>query len=251
MLCVCLLAADLAGCRSEVVSESLPDPYVSPFDWEQLVLDADGHFTYFEDGEVRSRFGIDVSEHQHDIDWQAVAADGVEFAMIRLGNRGATEGALYLDDCFEANYEGALQAGILVGIYFFSQAINAEEARAEAQFVLTHLEGRRLDYPIAFDHEHVGANGRTYGLTGKEITLCARAFCEVIEAAGYDTMLYGNRRDLFRLDIGFLDHYDLWYAEYDAYYPALEHDFVIWQYTSHGSVAGISTRVDLDIHFLP
>ncbi|MCL2751114.1 MAG: glycoside hydrolase [Coriobacteriia bacterium] len=225
---------------------------MSPYDWDQLIKDENGRFEYFEDGVLRSRFGIDVSEHQKVIDWQAVAADGVDFAIIRLGHRGLTEGQIYLDLYYEENIRGAKEAGILVGIYFFSQAINEAEAREEAEFVLKILDGMHLDYPIAYDHEVVsGFDARANKLTGAEVSRCARAFFEVIQAAGYETLLYGNKGDLNRLEILLLESHDLWLAEYDAAHPTLKRDIVMWQYTSHGAVKGITTHVDLNIHFLP
>ena len=256
LLSVCLLSPSLISCNfffSAPQNSSPPaSSYVSPLDWEQLIQDENGRFQYFRDGEVQSRFGVDVSEHQGSIDWQAAHDDGVEFAMIRLGNRGATEGQLYLDPYFEANIQGAQEAGIAVGVYFFSQAINAGEAREEAQFVLQNLNGRALDYPVAFDHETVaGLEGRANQLTDAEISRCAEAFFEVIRAAGYKTMLYGNKKDLGRLDASLLNSHAIWFAEYDSPHPTLEHDLVMWQYSSQGSVAGISTQTDLNILFLP
>ena len=251
--CLTLPLGTLASCRpTEQQSATQPAPYVSPYDWTQLVQDDNGRLTYNNNGAVQSRFGVDVSEHQGPIDWQAAAADGVEFALIRLGNRGATEGQLYLDSCFEANIADAKAAGILTGVYFFSQAINVAEAREEAEFVVDNLHGRSLDYPVAYDFEFVtGFDGRANKLTGQQISSCAEAFFEVIQVAGYETLLYGNKDALLRLDSSLLDSQDLWYAEYGVAHPTIQHDIVIWQYTNQGSVAGISTLTDLNIHFLP
>jgi GH25 family lysozyme M1 (1,4-beta-N-acetylmuramidase) len=232
-------------------AKAKPPRYVSPYNWQQLVQDDNGRFSYLHGNTVKSRFGIDVSEHQGAIDWQAVANDGVEFALIRLGNRGATEGLLYLDDYFEDNISGAQQAGILVGVYFFSQAITEAEAREEAEFVLKHLKGHRLDYPVVFDHEKVfGMEARSDHLTGEQISRCTETFLEIIREAGYDTMVYGNKSDLYRLSPYLLNRYGVWLAEYDAAHPTMEHDLAIWQFTSNGSVDGISTRTDLNIHFI-
>jgi len=251
-LTVSFLIMSLFSCNLWGPVNPPEDPYVSPYDWEQLIKDENGRFHYYEDGVLHSRFGIDVSEHQGLIDWQAVSHDGVEFALIRIGNRGATEGQLYLDDYYELNILGAEEANILIGVYFFSQATNEREAREEAEFVLQNLDGRRLDYPVAYDHERVpGLEGRADHLTGEQVSRCAEAFFEVIQAAGYETMLYGNKSDLYRLDNSLLDSHDIWFAEYGVPHPTIRHDIVIWQYTSHGFVEGISTRTDLNIHFLP
>ena len=251
-LALVLLSQGLFSCAPERTVSKYKRPYVSPFNWTELVRTENGHLAYYEDGVVASRLGVDVSEHQGWIDWPSVANDGVEFALIRIGNRGATEGLLYPDDYFEANINGAREAGILVGVYFFSQAISEEEALEEAAFVLDHLAGRTLDYPVTFDHEYVtGLNGRTSNLTDEQVSSYARIFCDAIEAAGYETMLYGNKKDLNRLHYVLLSTHDLWFAEYDSAYPTIERDIAIWQYTSSGSVNGISTRTDLNIHFLP
>ena len=91
--------------------------------------------------------------HQGDIDWQAVRGAGVEFAILRVGYRGMTEGGLNVDATFQQNYQGAVDAGLQVGVYFFSQAVSQEEAREEADFVLQTLNGRELAYPVVFDWE--------------------------------------------------------------------------------------------------
>ncbi len=248
--CIITMAWFLCACASQEPTKDQAPPYESPYSWENLILE-NGRPQYYENGEQQSLFGIDVSEHQKYIEWQAVADDGVMFAIIRIGNRGATEGALYLDEYYETNMTGAQQAGIATGVYFFSQALNEEEALEEAQFVLAHLEGWDLDYPVAFDHEPVsGLEGRANNLTGEQVSRCAEVFCETIEEAGYETMIYGNRADLLKLDAWILNRYPLWLAEYDVSHPTLEHDFAIWQYTSSGSVAGIDTQTDLNIHFL-
>ena len=256
VFCICLAClvtccSLFSACTSFFGLEDPEPEYISPYNWEDLVQE-NGRFTYSVDGKPSSHFGVDVSEHQGVINWQAVADDGVEFALIRIGNRGATEGQLYVDKYFEANLAGAKEAGILTGVYFFSQAINEEEAQEEAQFVLKHLANKTLDYPIAFDHEPVATatEGRANRLSGKQVSLCAEAFCQTIEAAGYETMLYGNRTDILRLDETLLSSHDIWVADYDVPRPTIKHDFTIWQFTSHGTVAGINTRCDLNIHFL-
>ena len=165
-------------------------------------VDGRGRMSYEEDGR-RARTGIDVSVHQGEIDWPAVAEDGVEFAMLRLGYRGYTEGGLFLDSQFERNIRGALDAGLEVGVYFFSQATSPEEAREEAEFVLSALEGYDLTYPVAFDWETVSSqDARTRGMGGEAITQCALAFCDRVREAGYEPAVYFNQH------LGYL-YYDL------------------------------------------
>ena len=203
---------------------------------------------YEKDGKVVSKKGIDVSKYQGNIDWNKVAADGVEFAMIRLGYRGYGTGALVLDELFEQNIKGAKAAGIKVGAYFFSQAISNAEAREEAEFVIEHLKSYKLDYPIAFDTEEIANDSsRMDGMTPEEITDTAITFCDTIEAAGYESMIYANLR-WFNMSMNMekLEKYDKWYAYYDNefYFP---YKVDIWQYSDAGQVDGINGTVDLNI----
>lgn len=206
----------------------------------------EGGRAVFEDDTVIARTtGIDVSDHQGLIDWTAVAADGISFALIRVGYRGNTEGYLHQDERFEENLAGAEDAGLACGIYFYSQAVTVEEAREEAAFVLERLGSRELAYPIVFDYE-LNSGGRLASLGDYEATACARAFCETIQASGHDCMLYGNGYDLQRLDLAELPDCPVWYAEYSGA-PSRTDSFVLWQYTASGSVNGIATPVDLDL----
>lgn len=222
--------------------------YTSPYDWTKLDR-SNNRYEYVVNGQVKSRLGIDVSESQLNIDWQAVANDGIDFAIIRLGYRGATEGDLYLDGYFQSNFEGARNAGIDCGIYFFSQAVNAEEAVEEAEFVLDYLGGAALEYPIAFDSEVVPSLGitRTANLSKDEMTAVADAFCTRLEQAGYKTLVYGNASDLSRYDDSVVNDGGIWWAEYGSAQPNHNLDIVMWQYSNVGDVAGISTDVDMNI----
>lgn len=219
---------------------------------DKLVLDEDGELTYEEDGSVVSHKGIDVSKYQGDIDWEKVKADGVEYAFIRVGVRGYKTGAIAADENFEKNIRGAHKAGVKVGVYFFSQAINVEEAVEEAEFVLEQIEpfASMVEYPIVFDVEKVSSeSGRMNQLTKEERTKVTLAFCERIEEAGYTPMIYGNL-EMFSvlIDLEPLEKYEKWYAFYDPslYYP---YDFKVWQYTAKGQVDGIKGEVDVNISF--
>ena len=224
------------------------DAYESPYDWSRLDR-SNGRYAYVVDGQVKSSLGIDVSEHDYDIDWQAVAADGIDFAMIRLGYRGATEGSVNIDPYFEQNLAGATAAGLDCGVYFFSQAITPEEAREEAAFVLQVLGGAPLAYPVAFDWERVSGMGetRTSGLVSTELSAIADAFCDEVEAGGYRTILYGNPIDIGHYDETALEGRHVWWAEYGVAQPEHFLDIAMWQYSSTGQVAGMSTSVDMNI----
>ena len=223
--------------------------YESPYNWENLDRSG-GRYVFRIDGQVKSRLGVDVSENQGDIDWNQVAGDGIEFAIIRVGYRGTSTGSLNLDAYYEDNIAGARAAGLDCGVYFFSQATSVEEAREEANFVLEHLRGVPLRYPVVYDCEEVAAGAgasRTAGMSKDELTACAKAFCEQIEVAGYRAMIYGNTNDLSRYNVRELANYPLWYAEYGMPTPTVRLDFTMWQYSNGGEVAGIPAMVDLNI----
>lgn len=216
------------------------------YDADEFYLE-DGFLRYGED----SRVGIDVSSHQGEIDWEAVADSGVEFAIIRAGYRGYSEGELFVDPFFFENIEGALENGLDVGVYFFSQALNTEEALEEAEFLLEAVEGYELALPVVFDWERISYDGgRTAEASGVTVTDCAIAFCEAVEAEGYTAMCYGSpntvNSDLY---IDRLLDYPFWLAHYteDLAVTDYPYHYDIWQYTSDGSVPGIETRVDLNV----
>ena len=205
-----------------------------------------------------ARVGVDVSEHQGSVDWNAVKGAGVDFALLRLGYRGLTQGLLNVDETFEQNLQSDTDAGLFVGVYFFSQAVTEAEAVAEADFVVETLNGRKLAYPVVFDWEPPipsdelpAEDLRAYDMTGGQVTSFAKAFCDRIKEAGYTPCMYTNKSmayEFFNLEE--LKEYDLWYAEYQKA-PSLYYDFRIWQYTESGKVPGIDGGVDLNICFEP
>lgn len=199
---------------------------------------------------AHSAVGVDVSEFQGEIDWQQVKDAGIEFAMLRIGYRGTTQGMLFADECFEKNYEAAREAGLDVGVYFFSQATSEEEARAEAEFVLDLLGDRKLQYPVAFDWElpvNAGEEYRVNNVSGEDAARFGAVFCEEILAMGYRPMVYTNKYCAYEFfDLNEWQNYDLWYAEYQTQ-PSLYYEYRMWQYTESGEVPGISHPVDLNI----
>ena len=219
---------------------------------ESLNILETGELQYLENGQVVSRKGIDVSKHPGEIDWQQVAADGVEYAFIRVGLRGYGTGKLVEDEYFEQNITGALGAGIKVGVYFYSQAVNETELLEEANFVLEKIAPYRVECPVVYDVEKVsGAEGRMNSLTVEERTNLTLLFCQTIENAGYKPMIYHNMEmGALMLDLSALEEYDKWFAYYnqDFYYP---YQYEIWQYTDSGTVNGIEGPVDLNISFGP
>lgn len=206
-----------------------------------------------EDGFIRyedSLVGIDVSAHQGEIDWEKVKADGVDFAIIRAAYRGYTGGSLSMDPWFKENLKGAKDAGLQVGIYFFSQAVSVEEAEEEAKFLLECLDGEKLDLPVYYDWETVQAEARTDGVTGEEATDFALKFCSIVEKAGYEAGVYFNESMgymFFRLSD--VRQYEFWLAQYQSV-PDFYYDFTTWQYSAGGEVDGIGTPVDLNVRFV-
>lgn len=249
---LCAAMPGLSSCASKPVHGGIfSEDFQSRYDWSNLVRDGE-KLAYIQDGAVRSKWGIDVSEHQHEIDWAAVATSGIEFAFVRIGNRGATAGALNTDAYFLANALGATAAGIPASAYFFSQAITTDEAVEEARFALQQLRSAEMQgakfKALAYDHERVNVEGaRANDVPGAQLSENALAFCETVEAAGYEPMIYGNQRDLQQLDEEALLAYPIWYAEYDVDVPTVHLDFEIWQYSNGGIIPGISTRVDLNL----
>lgn len=236
----------------DMTLEALKGVAVNQLKEENFSTSPSGRVTYTQDGR-EAKTGIDVSFYQQNIDWQAVAGDGIDFAFLRLGYRGYTQGALNTDTCFEANFQGAQDAGLDLGVYFFSQALAPEEAREEAQFVLDTLNGSPLEYPVVFDWEFIthDSEARTHGMDGETLTQCAAAFCQVIEEGGYTPAVYFNR-DMGYLyyDLSQLDQYPFWLADYDSV-PDFYYRFQLWQYTHTGTVAGIEGNVDLNLDFGP
>lgn len=196
-----------------------------------------------------ARLGVDVSFWQGDIDWEQVSRAGMEFAMIRLGYRGTTQGGLGEDSYAKSNYEKATAAGLQVGGYFFSQAVTPEEAVEEAEFVLEMVKDWDIRMPIVYDWEYGGPDSRTANLDARTLTDCTLAFCRTIEQAGYEAMIYFNEdqshKDMY---LGELTGYRFWLAQYGEMlnYP---YRVDMWQYTCEGSVPGIEGNVDINLLF--
>ena len=214
--------------------------------------DATQHTTLLNVDELENAvsLGIDVSKYQKEIDWDVVAAEGVEFAIIRCGYRGMQTGALVEDPYFRANLEGAKKAGIKVGIYFFSQAVNPVEAVEEASMVLELLSGEKVDYPVFIDIEGGGGTARADQIDADTRTLVCEYFCKTIKNAGYTPGIYSGRWYYYnKMHAEKLEKYTIWLAEYRDT-PLYENRYDMWQYTSKGTVAGIEGYVDLNVSYL-
>lgn len=262
-LCIAVFALYLAWPKAE--PEPAPEPIyiqyrdmhllpkegvaINEYAYEAFQWDENGWMTYTTQ-DLTAIPGIDVSFYQKEIDWNAVAQSGIQFAMIRAGYRGYTEGGLQADSLFSTNIQGALDAGIQVGVYFFSQAITPEEAKEEAQYLLDAIKDYDVTWPLVFDWEFVTPEeARTALMDNDTLTQCALAFCQTVAAAGRTPMIYSNQ-DLAYLhyDLSQLVDYPLWLAEYNER-PGFYYHFDMLQYTHKGTIPGIEGSVDLNLAF--
>lgn len=278
IIACCVMAAALiclTACGEEEVVEDTYDPYagkvqvlygsegyvwtdlqegvpVSTFETEEFVTD--GQYVTYTGSDYEIMMGIDVSQHQTEIDWQAAADSGVEFAIIRAGYRGSTEGDLYVDEYFHQNMQGAIDAGLDVGVYFFSQATTQAEAVSEAHYLLKIMADyqENITMPVVFDWEETGmVDARTANMTGTQMTKCAVAFCEIIAEAGFEPGVYFNRTmGYYQYDLASLSPYTLWFAA-PGEFPDFYYEHTMWQYSFNGQIDGIPTDVDLNLYFIP
>ena len=205
----------------------------------------------YDDGNVKAKKVIDVSKFQGDIDWQRVKDDGVEAAYIRLGYRGYSSGEIVVDEKYEDNISACNEFGIDCGVYFFTEAVNEEEAREEADFCIENLGEYSTALPIAIDVEESAnlSKSRTKDLSKEQRTLNVIAFCERIREKGYEPIIYGNLKSLMiMMDISSLEVYDKWFAYY--HYPLrFPYKIKMWQYSATRKVDGIEGDVDLNLMF--
>lgn len=233
---------------TEIPTEpTLPPPEASPYTFTDFQYNG----RYLTCLATETLLGLDVSAHQEEIDWQAVAAAGFEFVMIRVGYRGYETGLLQADAYAQANYAGAKAAGLKVGAYMFSQAISRKEAMEEARFALEQIRGWELDLPLVYDWERVKAGTRTDGVDARTVTDCALGFCALVEAVGKESMVYFNpHHGKYYFYLHELEEYPFWLAYYTDKmdYP---YKFEMWQYTDSGNVPGIEGGADINIMLLP
>ncbi len=222
---------------------------VSSFTEEEFSTDEEGLPVYNGD-KYDTRLGIDVSFYQGVIDWEAVAADGIEFAMIRCGYRGSETGEMVVDEQFENNIQGALDAGLDVGVYFFSQSTGAIEAAEEANFVLNLIDGYNITMPVAFDWEPLEGS-RAEDIDRSELTASAVVFCEMVKDAGYTPCVYLYRyTGYYEYMMERLADYELWVGALGTW-PDFYYEHLLWQFSMTGRVNGIDADVDLDMQFIP
>ncbi len=212
----------------------------------------DGSLHYFNrNGLAASSLGVDVSYHNKGINWEAVKAQGIDFAIIRLGYRGWETGILHPDTRFVQNLRGARAAGLKVGVYLYSTAINAGEAAAEASYALSMLNGFSLDLPVYLDTEQSGdyPHGRADRLSKSRRYEVITSFCRTIEEGGYRAGVYSGQNFL-KNHVAFhtISRYPVWLASYTVYnrLPDFPYDYDMWQFTDRGVVSGIRGIADLN-----
>ena len=190
--------------------------------------------------------GIDVSKWNGNIDWNAVKNSGVQFVIIRCGYRGSSAGALIEDSKFKSNIKGAQAAGLKVGVYFFTQAVNEVEAVEEASMVINLVKGYTLSFPVYLDVE--GSNGRGDSISASQRTANIKAFCGTIANAGYKAGVYANKTWFTSMiNTSQITNYKIWLAQYAQAVTYTGSRYDMWQYTSKGRVTGISGNVDMNI----
>ena len=245
-----IIILSLSGCGETAPVEALPSPDASLS--APPILSPEVSY----ESNSKPLIGIDVSAWQGDIDWKAVSEDNIDFVIIRLGYRGYLEGILHTDDCFEQNIKGSESAGLLKGVYFFSQADSGESAAEEAEYVIGVLKEYELELPVVFDWEHITAakgglrkDAITYSVKPEEASAYAGIFCSALEQAGYETAVYISL-DAPELspDPSLLENTRLWLADLNDV-PVRDFDVWCWQYDAHGSVNGINGDVDLNLLF--
>ncbi len=227
-----------------------PDLQKHSYDFTKLVKQAE-LLKYYEDGKEISFVGVDLSKYQEYVDFAKLKKAGIDFCMLRVGARGYGTGQLVLDSYFQENIKRATDAGLDIGVYFFSQAVTIEEAEEEAKMVLEYIQDYDVNYPVVFDMEYVqNDTARVEQLSKEEKTLITQAFLEAVELEGYTPMIYGKKEWLLtKIDLGRLVGYDIWLADYSDI-PDYPYQFSMWQYTNQGKVDGVSGKVDLNISFI-
>jgi len=220
-----------------------------PVKGEQVIQGA--KYTFDSDGVLMASsgtLGIDVSKWNGNIDWNAVKNSGVSYVIIRCGYRGSTGGSLIEDPKFKTNIQGALNAGLKVGVYFFSQAVNEVEAVEEASMTIGLIKKYKISYPVFLDVEASG--GRADKIDRNTRTQVIKAFCETIKNSGYTPGVYANKTWLNSyMNAGELNSYKIWLAQYNTA-PTYSGKFDMWQYSSKGKVGGISGDTDMNLSYM-
>lgn len=190
--------------------------------------------------------GIDISSHNEEVDMEKVKKSGVEFVIIRLGYG---KNQKQIDKRFVENYNNAIKADIPVGVYLYSYAIDAEDAKKEAELVLKNIKNLKIEYPIFLDMEDADNYKAKRNIENDTLIDICENFCNAIEEAGYYVGIYANLDWLNnKLNNVRLDRFDKWVAQW-ADKCDYSKDFGMWQFCSDGDIEGITGKVDLNYAF--
>lgn len=230
----------------------LISPYLPKheYDFTKLVCQSD-LMKYYQDGKLTSYVGVDVSKYQDYVDFLKVKKSGVDYVMLRVGARGYGSGQIVLDDYFADNIKRATDAGLQIGVYFTSQAVTEEEAIEEANIVLDNIKDYQISYPVAFDMSFVeNDTARIESVSRSDKTKITKAFLDTIAAAGYKTLLYGDKEWLIKeIDLSKLSAYDVWLSQMSDV-PDYPYRFTMWQYANDVSIDGIAGYANMNISFI-
>ena len=208
---------------------------------------------YMENGRKISYMGVDLSKQNGDVNFASMKAAGVDYVMIRLGGRGYSTGQITLDENFKKNMDGAVEAGLDIGVYFYSQAISQEEVVQEVEFIVQNLAPYKaqVKYPVAMDMEFVANDeARIDGLSKEDKTELTSSFLEGLKGAGYVPMIYGDKEWLIKeIDLTRLQGYDVWLAQEEDL-PDYPYQYTMWQYATDGVVNGVTGDANLNICFV-
>lgn len=230
----------------------LISPYLTKNEYDLTKLVSQSNLMkYYEDGKKISYVGADISKYQDYVDFVKLKKAGVDFVMIRVGARGYGSGEIMMDSYFADNMKRATDAGLEVGVYFFSQAITKEEAIEEANLVIESIKDYQITYPVVFNMEKIDNDtARIDKLSRDEKTTLTKSFLDTIKAASYKPMVYGNKEWLIKqVDLSKLGNYDIWLSQ-PGDVPEYPYQFTMWQYTTTATIDGISGYADLSISFI-
>ncbi len=195
------------------------------------------------------RLGVDISRHDGEVDWKKLKKDVIEFVILRCGYRGYQSGKLKADENFQVNIKGALEAGLDVGVYIFSQAASEKEALEEAALCLEQIRGHKITLPVFYDPEIIRDDpARSDNISGEQFTKNAVAFCEAIKKAGFVPGVYSNMLwEAYEFDMSIIKDYVIWYADYEPQ-PQTPYNYEFWQYAEKDG--DIKAPYDMDIQVI-
>ncbi len=222
------------------------------YDYTGLVYE-EPYMRYYADGKKASRQGVKIDDSCGTVNFVQVEEDGIDYCIIRIGKRGYATGAISLDENYLTYMKEAKEAGLGIGVSFYSQAVNEAEAIEEANLVVQALQQAEIkpEYPVIFDMELVNNDSsRTEKLTKNQLTAITKAFCNTISQNGYTPAVYGNKYWLLRkLDLTQLSGYNIWLSK-EGDVPDYPYEFAMWEYKQDAKIDGIAGNVSLSISFI-